>query len=332
MNDVINNKVEVLRALERTKAQVDELISNLDAIGTFTDKDKEFLEEFKKIYHIGLSQLYRFIDKLDEQGKDLDPTTIIYYKRILLNGPLTNFVTAYVTKNNTTKKYWKFYSDVMGVMGNLNKSSTSVPVWVLVPGDIPIPVDTYNKLPGFMQDSLTEQTANVNSVFGFNFASVVVNDNTLPFIDKEPTIRMYNEYGPGHDKQPHANYVVKDIEFYKGIEAVSADIFKSVESTLGTDDDFRLYKYEKTTNPFSEDNVSTSGNTVVARKLTYPVGNTDREVDIATDLFGNQFESEEKMKFALKIIAEEKDKEFALYTVEGQLGSGDKPKSEPIGD
>ena len=45
-----------------------------------------------------------------------------------------------------------------------------------------------------------------------------------------------------------------------------------------------------------------------------------------TDLFGNAFNTEERMKFALKT-----DKgQFKLYTVDGQLGSGKNPTAAPL--
>ena len=57
MDTEITKKVELLRALLRTKDQFDELIDT-GANDEFTDKDKEFMEEFKKIYDGVLGPLY----------------------------------------------------------------------------------------------------------------------------------------------------------------------------------------------------------------------------------------------------------------------------------
>lgn len=323
---IIDNKVEKLRVVERTKAQVDELIGNLEDIGIFTDIEKDFLEQFKKIYHIGLKQLKKFIDKLDKEGNQLDETTILYYKQQLINGPLLKYLSNYTTDTDgRIKNYWKNNSDVIGVMGNTGKSSTSTPVWVDTALDCA--TDTFNKLPKFVQEVLAEQTSKTSEVFNFNFASGVQQDNTLPYIDKVPFTRCVEEYFNGYNKTSHGNYMVKDIEFYKDILTIRENIFNYIKTVLDEKHDYRLYEYIKTVNPFSDDNVSLSTNVIVERKYT---SMSDKESVFATDMIGNQFESDARQAFELEIATNDKDKKFKLYTVEGQLGSGDKPKSEPI--
>ena len=73
MDTEITKKVELLRALLRTKDQFDELIDT-GANDEFTDKDKEFMEEFKKIFYSGLEQLEKFIE--------------LYYKKLKKGGTL----------------------------------------------------------------------------------------------------------------------------------------------------------------------------------------------------------------------------------------------------
>ena len=59
----INNKVEILRSLERTKEQFEvQYQQNCDgtrngAYGEFSDTDKELMESFKKVYQLGITQL-----------------------------------------------------------------------------------------------------------------------------------------------------------------------------------------------------------------------------------------------------------------------------------
>ena len=83
----MRNRVEILRAIEFTKKDLED-ITNLDELVQFSDKDKEFMEEFKKVYELGLNQLELFINKLDKEGSELDEYSIQYYVSQLLTGPL----------------------------------------------------------------------------------------------------------------------------------------------------------------------------------------------------------------------------------------------------
>lgn len=316
----INNKVETLISIERTKAQLDEMVLNIDDINSYSDEDKEFLESFKRIYHTGTNQLKIFIDKLDEEGTELDETSIIYYKRILQLGPLAGFLPSLTDK----KKYWKDYTDVMGVYGNLGGSSNLFPIWASLNQNMPI--DVYNKTPDFLRAVIEQQTATIDSVVSKTFNSAIVNDNTLPFIDKGPQSRLNEEYGDGRNARPHANHMVKDIEMSGDIKSITSKVFTIVENHLGSEDDFRLFKYIKLTNPFVDSNVSTTSKDIVHRGLQ----KGDEILKIATDIFGSQYDSFDKMAFELLIKGEEKDLAFKLRTVKGQLGSGEEVKVDPI--
>jgi len=321
MEQEINNHVESLIAIERTKSQVDEFITNLDDIREWTDDDKEFLESFKRIYHTGLDQLERFINKLDEDGDKLDESSILYYKRQLVIGPLAAFLPQYTED----KKYWLDQSDVMGVTGNMGGSSNSSPVWDNK--SLNVPVDVFNKMPEFMFTVISETNDVINSVLTGTFISPIVNDNTLPYIDKGPQSRIDEEYDKGRNVKPHANHMVKDVELAFDISAVSADIFDKVKEFLVEDSDFRLFAQSKKMNPF-KDTVSKASNLIVNRGYT----KGEEDFSVATDLFGSQFDSEDKMAFELLIKGEDKDRKFKLRTVKGQLGSGEEVKSEPIKD
>ena len=80
-------------------------------------------------------------------------------------------------------------------------------------------------------------------------------------------------------------------------------------------------------NPF-KDTVSKASNLIVNRGYT----KGEEDFSVATDLFGSQFDSEDKMAFELLIKGDDKDRKFKLRTVKGQLGSGEEVKSEPIKD
>jgi len=71
----INKKVERLRAVETTAQQVSALVVNLSALGDFNEADLELMESFKSILHLGTNQLDKFIDLLDEKGKDVKTRT-----------------------------------------------------------------------------------------------------------------------------------------------------------------------------------------------------------------------------------------------------------------
>jgi hypothetical protein len=318
----INNKVEKLIGVFRTQDQLKELIDedSISALGEYSDKDKELLEEFNKIYHLGLNQLEKFIDKLEEIGEDIDETSIIYYKQRLLNGPLRSFV----IEKTKDKKFWKLYTDTNGVFGNATQSSNTEPVWLNSKTNIP--VDTWNKLPGFVQSAVQDQVIAAQDVFFNSFNSVIVNDNTLPFIDKNPSERVSKEIDGGRNKDSHANNMVMDVEYRKDLESISTDIFNKVKEFL--EEDFKLYEYIKTVLPFDSDsNISTTANYVIGRKIM--VG-TDNLKKVDTELTGRQFDSFERMKYELELEQEDKNTKFKLRTIKGQLGSGEEVKSDPI--
>ena len=71
----MNNKVETLRAICYTASDI-ETITNLG--DSFSELEIDFMVQFKMIYELGLDQLEIFINKLDEEGEDLDTYTIEY--------------------------------------------------------------------------------------------------------------------------------------------------------------------------------------------------------------------------------------------------------------
>ena len=332
----LTKKVELLRALERTKKQFDELIDIGDSSG-FSEEDKELMESFKRINHTGLKQLEKFINELVEKGPKVDPYTILYYVRQLLGGPLA----ADASKLAQGKPYFIPSPNIMGSNGNLGRSCSSTPIHRGV--QLGTAVDVFNKMPAWMSDMHNEIVQTSSAVFNSAIQSGVNIDNTLPYIDKSPAARMSGEFGDGYNTKPHGCYQVKDVEFQRVVESISGDIFKKVEDHLGPED-WRMFKFKKGLNLFDETkNVAKTFNAEVKRKMQFMTQKFDEEgvesiglsdAVIKTDLQGNVFESPERKGFELKIKdgggSNKEEKTFKLYTVKGQLGFGEKPTEDEL--
>jgi hypothetical protein len=306
----MNNRVETLRALCFTKEDL-ETITNLG--DSFTEKDIEFMVEFKKIYELGLSQLKKFIDKLDEEGKDLDTYSIMYYIEVLLNGPLGS----YVREFSKDKKYFVNSPDIMGMLGNRIVSHQNNTIHEDGSYMLGCAVDTYNKLPPFIQTTITNSIKQTENVFRSSLKSSSETDNTLPIVDKANQTRYAEEKLGKWVIKPVGNYMIKDSYFYLTVNDVSEDIFKKVEDYLG-EEDFRMYGDKKKFNPFdSEKNTSKSTNSQI--KKVFKDGDKEREVVL--DLMGDEFDSDEIRSSKIKISGIERDKEYLLHTNSGQLGN-----------
>tara|TARA_R110002020_G_scaffold471407_1_gene698488 strand:+ start:2387 stop:4129 length:1743 start_codon:yes stop_codon:yes gene_type:complete len=200
-----NNKVEILRALETTKDQFNSLIQE-DCEGndrgpvsgyTFSEDDKDFMEEFKKVSQLGLNQLERFIGKLKTDNQKIDEYSILYYIRQLLNGPFGHFASVFANGEGV----FSSAPDIMGSIAeqltkpflgqNFPRPSSSTPVFTGVA--MSVGADIYNKSPRFVQQALGDVTRAAGSVFNQNFVSSIVNANTLPYIDKQTRIRISQE-------------------------------------------------------------------------------------------------------------------------------------------
>jgi hypothetical protein len=177
-------------------------------------------------------------------------------------------------------------------------------------------VDTYNKLPDFVQKTLEDSIKITEDVFRGNLRSSTVTDNTLPIVDKDPQLRYILERGGGWVKVSNGSYMVKDIERYYITQNISSDIFEKVKKYL-KDENFRIYKDKKSYKPFSNDNESKAIVHEVEREF---IDGENKEI-IILDIMGDEFDSEEKRKTVLKIKTQDKDKEYILNTNEGQLGS-----------
>lgn len=304
------NKIETLRAICFTKDDM-ENITNLGDL--FSDVDIDFMVEFKKIYELGLGQLEKFINKLDTEGKDLDTYSIQYYIDILHNGPLGNFV----RELSIDKNYFVETPEIMGLLGNKSSSSSNTTLYFDRTKFIGCHVNTFNKLPTFMQTNLLASVSQTEDVFRSSLNSSIIIDNTLPIADKNPQLRYDEEYSGKWVLRSNGSFMVKDSYYYRAIEDISEQIFDKIKLELG-DENFRMYSEKKLYNAFDlEKNTSISTNTTINKKII----NNDVETIVETDLLGDELDSEAKRGNILKISNDVKDVEYKLNTNIGQLGS-----------
>ena len=338
MDTEITKKVELLRALLRTKDQFDELIDT-GANDEFTDKDKEFMEEFKKIYYSGLEQLEKFINKIDEEGKEISIESIEYYKSLLFNSPLAGNTLQLAKPPSGVKNFFKDTTDDLGTNGNTAADNNSIPIFSTDIVAFNNTVNSNNKSTTFINNLISrasKQTAITTSIASEYLHNT---DNTKPYIDKRQSERVEKEREDGFDVEAHGCYCVKDVEFRKVAEEITEDIFDKVEEYLG-ESDFAVFTFKKLSNYFGDDNKAKSFNAKIKRKLQFMERSYNEEgveeieikdTNIETDLIGNQFDSPDRRGFTFK-IAGDKDKIFNPNTIEGQLGSGVEVKEDPISD
>jgi len=323
----MNKQIERLRAVETTTQQVSSLIVNLSALGKFTPTDLDCMESFKSIMQLGTDQLKAFIDLLDKEGKNLDEYSIYYYTKQLNNGPLKLFVSAYtVNEDGTTKKYWKLTPDTIGLIGNTNRSQINIPIVSFLTELTNIDTLTVSKMPPFIVDNIKQSVLLTNSIFTLGYES------TLRF-DTNGATRLQLEVEGNYNKTPHGSYVVSDTETLSTFSQLATPIQTKVKEFVG-DEDYRMYLAKRGYNLFVSSNVTT--NTKVERKLDYTQTNLDtgkpetKSVVIVTDLTGNTFDSDKAREGKLVIEYVGENVKLNLHTVEGQLGSTSKIKSEPI--
>lgn len=303
------NTIEILRSICFTKDEM----ANITNLGdSFSELEIDFMVEFKKIYELGTTQLKKFIDKLDSEGKDLDTYSILYYTEILNNGPLG----VYVREYSKDKKYFSPTPDSIGVLGNKSYSTTNNTLYTDSPYQVGCSVDVYNRLPAFMQVGLQNAVSETENIFRSSLYSSMIIDNTLPLVDKSPQTR-YDEESKGlWTHKSNGVYMVKDSNYYWFIDQISEQIFEIVKQELG-DENFRVYKDKKQYNAFSDKNESTA----IVNEIKKNVIDGDVTQEESLDLLGDVFDSEERRAKVLKVTSGSKDIEYALNTVKGQLGS-----------
>jgi hypothetical protein len=356
--------VEILRALELTADQFKKEFGNITSLpfateGTIKDIDIKLMEEFKKVYSLGTDQLQSFIGALDDAGADLDEYSILYYISLLENGPYegaTGQITGKLSKDGeVTVDVFKPGPDIMGVNANWNTTNSSSPVWSERPKPAQdVPNDTLRKSPAYIIALLNRSVANASNVWNNNVAgSGAIEENTLPWIDKNNGDRVANEVvggGRNKDTPVHGNLMVKDIEKIKIHKDAKEKIVEEINSYLG-DKAFRLFLFRKLINYFNkQQNLAHSTGKSIDRKVDFMVQEFEKKDDsedecinvnapetlkketskVETDMFGRTFDSVKRREFELKLEEEDGIEKFELYTIKGQLGSGDDVESSSI--
>jgi hypothetical protein len=302
----MRNNIDVLRAICFTQEDL-ESVENLG--DQFSKIEIEFMVEFKKIYDMGVDQLELFINKLDEEGKDLEIWDIEYYLNHLLSGPLG----VRAKELGADKKYFQKIPEILGGLGNNQTSHHNITLYSDDIYPLGVPVDTYNKSPDFIQDIITKSMKNVESVFRSSVEASVINDNTLPIVDKAPQQRYSDEKIGKWVQKSNGSYLVKD-SFYRLVMVdTRSKIFDKVKEMIG-EENFRLFEDRKTYNPFSDTNNSVA--TVYEIKKLVKQGDDERTISL--DIMGDVFDDRSSV---LKVDNPEKNKEYTLNTVEGQYGN-----------
>lgn len=301
----MRNKIEILRSICFTKEDLANYKNN-----QFSQTEIDFMIEFKKIYELGLNQLEKFIKKLDSGGNQLQPSDITYYVKQLLNGPLST----YAKQLGGNTKYFKAINDIFGSNGNNEITSHNTALYQ--DGDMPLgmPLDMYNKSPRFIQNMVISANTEVEKMFRSSLNASMVNDNTLPIIDKKAQERYSAEKSGEWQKKPHGNFNVKDSYYRVKMESVRSQIFDKVKDVIGAER-YKIFQDKKQFSPFnSSKNNATSSNYVFEKELQ----DGDKTEVFEEDIFGDVFDNRES---SLKIQKPDKNEEYKLNTVDGQLGN-----------
>tara|TARA_R110002051_G_scaffold1763_1_gene9840 strand:- start:94 stop:1440 length:1347 start_codon:yes stop_codon:yes gene_type:complete len=348
---ICNKSCETLRALELTKDQFISVIEtpcpaeegsgkrsakgqDKEVLGyTFTDKDKELCESFKKVYQLGLNQLRIFVTDLKRDNTQINEQGALYYIRQLYNGPFTNQVAIYAENpyRGLGKEQNCFFPspDILGCLADTSQQNAGTAIYYGESNDISL--NLTKKTPAFIRRNLyTCQRACAN-VFNYNAESAVFSDNTLPYIDKRSIERVNTEHLGEYTSSTIAvgNLMLKDIKFSKILRGIANAIIGIIEDYLGIDA-FRLFEYKRNINFFDpKQNISKTKNEKVCKSFLI--------LKKAFDEQGNEYIDEECVEvccscccgpsipnFGLTISTSEGS--FDLYTVAGQGGTGVKPR------
>ena len=257
VNGFFNAKAQVLRSLFISRKQFENLIErdcdgklNGQFMHNYSESDLDFMENYLDIFELGLDQLEKFMRMLAsaEGLLKLDECSILYYLRQLLNGPFA--CAAYdISKllSGESINLLASVNDGIGTLGNAVRGNISTTVYGLEPFNAAL--DLYNKLPPYMQNNIKKGTSAATNVFNYNFECSCYNDNTLPFIDKFPKLRVNNEYSQGFTNFATGNLNLKDIPFFNNLRDISNNIFETIRSALGPAA-YRLFEFRKFVNTF----------------------------------------------------------------------------------
>jgi hypothetical protein len=309
----MRNQIELLRTVLFTKDDLSN-VENLDVLANFSDKEIEFMEEFKKVFELGLNQLEKFINKLNDEGSQLDEYSIKYYVSQLLSSPLASHAITLAEGKN----YFIQTPSCMGSCGNVQFGCSSTPI--TPNADVPNGTsnDIQNKLPPFLQNLIKNSVSQSEEVFRSGMSGSIFADNTLPLVDKNPQARYDSETNGSWLNTAHGSYCVKDTGAPAVLNTSSSNIFKQVYDYLNSEN-YRLFVDNKTYNPFDiNSNTSNSKNYAINKKYTNENGDTET---ITCDLFGNVIDSFDQRNKSFKVDGVDKNVEYYLNSNQGQLGA-----------
>lgn len=269
----MNNKIEALRAIWFMKDESPE-ISGLD----FTEDEKKLVEEFKKIYELGIPQLEKFIKLLD---KSEDTYNILYFKSVLRNGPFAEQVKDLIESSKKLK-------DVNDNMGNVG-----IPIYTIQNTTIfegteagELSKTLSSKLPKFMEDAFKDSIKVTENIFRSGMTSSASIDNTLPIEDKKNQERYGSEPSGNWTSKPNGNYMVKDSFFYKQIKSIEEDIKKKVKEYIDKPEPGRNQILEdiKEYNPFDKAMNESKAATPKENKITEKIDGENMTLDLMGDI------------------------------------------------
>lgn len=306
------NNIEILRAFYFDEDDYENIVGANDK---FSDKEREFMREFKKSYELGLNQLEKFIKKLKDEGDELEIWDVVYYVTQLLNSPLSTHARAIAKELEVP--YFDEIPNTMGSLGNNNSTQTNTTVSEGYQHPLGVMVDIFNYAPDFIQDTILRSVPIVEDLFRSSLHSSTIIDNTLPLMDKKPQDRYVEEPKGEWVVKSNGSYLVKDSYYIKVMEDIRSVIFDKVEEFLG-EENFKIFTDNKKYQQFdSEYNTAESEAFLIQKRVVDGV----KDEILKTDLFGSVFDSFERRGVELEIPQPEKDEKYALYTNQGQLGN-----------
>jgi len=333
VNGFFNIKAQVLRSLFVSKEQFENLIvrdcdGNLqgDFMHNFSESELDFMENFLQIFELGLDQLQKFIGMLAsaEGLLKLDECTILYYLRQLLNGPFS--CAAYDLSRLASGQDINLLASVndgIGTIGNAVRSNIATTVYGLEP--IYTAVDLYNKLAPYTQDCMNEGARVTQNIFNYNFEQSVYNDNTLPFIDKLPQLRVNNEFSKGFTNFAAGNFNLKDIPFFNTLRDISNNIFDSIRQALGPAA-YKLFEFRKFVNIFYLEGSQAFSILNGVNRLLISLDRTEYAVknriikekcqNALTNILGFPIENDQTYELQMQVG----DGVYDLYTINGLFG------------
>lgn len=333
----MRNELEILRSIYFDEEDYQK-IKNFEL--NFGENLKELMFEFKKIYELGLDQLFKFIKLLNEYGPSMKPWEIDYFKYQLLNGPFKDEVEGMVKLLEEDNKYLESNPDVLGVWGDYEKTYGNTAVITSTPIQKGVKDSMYRFFPNFIKNSVDDITNLTEEMFRGNVKSSTIHDNTLPFWDKEPSKRVDLEpIGSWTmDGDGRGNYFIKNTSWRILMDGVKSDIQPEIEKYYG--DAYKLLKDKREYNPF-DSNMNDSETKIykMVKEVDSEIKNIEDTTDIKNfemelDIFGDQFEGEQRRKFEKNLSDNEKREIFLedpiipidtsfhkLHTTQGQTES-----------